>query len=94
MFELANGATPVPEISIHQELQHVLARQNQRNLWYAVTIRGHQVNGEFIDLTIIRKPYDDPNGIPEMVQILDAVAGNPPPTPARFLDRLGSHHSR
>ncbi len=81
IFELANGATAVPEISTHRGLQHVLAQQNQKDLWYALTIRGHQVNGEFIDLTIIRKPYDDPNGTPEMVQILEAVAGNPPRTP-------------
>jgi hypothetical protein len=91
MFELVNGATPVAEISTHQGLQHVLVQQNQKNLWYALTIRGHQVNGEFIDLTIIRKPYDDPNGTPEMVQILNTVAGNPPRTPAMDFSTASVH---
>ncbi len=78
-------------MSTHQGLQDVLERQNQKNLWYALTIRGHQVNGEFIDLTIIRKAYDDPNGTPEMVQILKAVAGNPPRTPARDFSTASVH---
>ncbi len=91
IFELANGATPVPEISTHEELQHVLERQKQKNLWYALTIRGHQVNGEFVDLTIVRRPYDDPHGIAEMVQVLDAVAGNPPRTPARDFSTASVH---
>ena len=91
MFEVANDVTPLQEISSHRELQHVLERQKQKNLWYALTIRGHQVNGEFIDLTIIRKPYADLNGIPEMVQILDAVAGHPPRTPAMDFSTASVH---
>jgi hypothetical protein len=36
-----------------------------------------QVNGEFVDLTFIRRPYADPAGFGEFLEVLAAVTGNP-----------------
>jgi hypothetical protein len=65
----------------HQSLQQFLKLPDQDDMWYAVTMRLHQVNGHFEDTTFIRRPCDDPNHMEELLQILATVAGNPPRSP-------------
>ncbi len=64
-----------------QSMQQLLAFPEQDDMWYAVTNRLHQVDGGFVDLTLIRRPYNDPSHFEELLQILATVAGNPPHTP-------------
>jgi hypothetical protein len=78
LIDLAKHLSPFPAPRTHQELQRFLERQNQKNLWYAVTIRGRQVSGALVDITLIRLPYNDPDHFPELLDILAAIAGNPP----------------
>jgi hypothetical protein len=65
----------------HESLQQFLERPGQENIWYALTMRGHQVNGAFSDITIIRRPCNDPDHLPELLDILATAGGNPPSDP-------------
>jgi hypothetical protein len=62
-------------------LQRLLELQDRRRLWYALTFRAHQFNGKVVDLTFIRRPYDNPRHFPEFLEILATAAGNPPRGP-------------
>jgi hypothetical protein len=62
----------------HESLEQFLRLPDQDVMWYALTMRLHQVNGDFEDLTFIRRPCNDPNHREELLQILATVAGNPP----------------
>jgi len=58
-------------------LKRFLGLRNQEDLWYALTTRAHQVNGRFVDLSVIRHPYHDPQDFPELLAVLAAAAGVP-----------------
>jgi hypothetical protein len=66
----------------HEDLRRFLDAQHQQDLWYALTMRGFQVNGDFTDLTIIRRPYDDRAHLPALLDILATAAGERPREPA------------
>ena len=61
----------------HQELKKVLERRGQENLWYAITVRAHQANHRAEDISFIRYPYRQPENLPELMDVLTAVAGSP-----------------
>jgi hypothetical protein len=65
----------------HEELRRALEREENRDLWYALTTRTEQVDGEFADLTVIRRPYDDALHFVEFLDVLATVGGNPPRRP-------------
>jgi hypothetical protein len=44
-------------------------------------LRGHQVNGEFADITVFRRPYADVLTFAQFLDILATAAGNPPSDP-------------
>jgi hypothetical protein len=77
LIELAKGQTPQP-IRTHEDLRRRLEIARHRDLWYALTARALQVNGEFVELTFIRRPYADPDHFPEFLEILAAALGGPP----------------
>jgi hypothetical protein len=62
----------------HSDLRFFLERRSQTNLWYALTIRGHQANGGNADVTYIRRPYGDLEHFQEFLDVLAAVAGENP----------------
>jgi len=62
-------------------LQRLLDLDHQDDLWYALSIRGHQANGGFADITFIRRPYTDSECFPELLNVLAMAAGNPPDYP-------------
>ena len=61
----------------HQELKKALERGGQENLWYAITVRGHQANHGATDISFIRHPYRDPENLQELMDVLATVAGSP-----------------
>ena len=65
----------------HSELRRLLGVQGFENLWYAFTVRGHQVNGDFADITFIRHPYREPEVFQEFLNLLATAAGNSPCNP-------------
>jgi hypothetical protein len=81
LSELAERQSQSPVVRTHEELQRFLKVQHQEVLWYATTTRGQQVNGDFMDITVIRRPYDDPGHFPELLNILAAAAGSLPRYP-------------
>ena len=62
----------------HQELKNALERREHENLWYAITVRGHQANQRTTDISFIRHPKCEPENLRELMEILAAVAGRPP----------------
>jgi hypothetical protein len=65
-------------IKTHDELRLFLGGVEQKDLWYALTVRSDLVNGEIEDLTVIRWPYDDPGHFNETAAVLALAAGNLP----------------
>jgi hypothetical protein len=66
----------------HQELKKMLERGGQENLWYAITVRGHQANLGAADISFIRRPYCEPENFQELMDVLATVAGSPPCHPS------------
>jgi hypothetical protein len=78
LFELAREPSRAPALRDHQDLKRVLELRNEQDLWYALTERAHQVDGGFVDITVIRRPYHDPEWFPEFLAVLATVGGDPP----------------
>ncbi len=78
LTELAEQQSRAPAIRDHEGLKRFLELRDQRDVWYALTVRAHQVNGGFADITVIRRPYHDPEYFPELLAVLATTAGNPP----------------
>jgi hypothetical protein len=74
LCELNASLTPT-----HHELKVTLESRRQENLWYAVTVRGHQVNGGVGDITFVRHPCREPEHLQDLFDILAALAANPRP---------------
>jgi len=91
LTELAKRQSQSRVVRTHGELQRFLELQDQEDLWYAQTTRGHQVNGDFTDITVIRRPYDDPLHFPELLDILATAAGNPPSYPNADFSKASVH---
>jgi hypothetical protein len=68
---------PVLVARTHQELKKALERGGQENLWYAITVRGHQANHGAADISLIRYPYREPENFQELIDVLATVAGSP-----------------
>jgi hypothetical protein len=81
LIELAKCQTEPSRIRTHGELQRILEGRDQRDAWYALTTRAHLVNGDFVDLTIIRWPYRDSRYFPELLDVLAVAGGHPPSDP-------------
>jgi hypothetical protein len=81
LVELAGEPFRAQVVRNHQDLKRLLELRNQQDLWYALTAQGHQVNGGFVDLTVIRRPYHDPQFSSEFQAVLATAGGNPPRYP-------------
>jgi hypothetical protein len=81
LIEVAKRRTAQPPIRTHEELQRILEVERLREVWYALTVREHHDNGGFNDLTVIRRPYDDPRHFSEFPHVLAAAAGKPADDP-------------
>jgi hypothetical protein len=75
LWELACLQSQAQVVSDHNDLRLFLEQRHQTDLWYAVTTRGHQVNGGHSDITFVRHPYDDPLHFQEVLDILARAIG-------------------
>jgi hypothetical protein len=82
LVDPARHELPALVARTHQELKKALERRGQENLWYAITIRGHQANHGAADISFIRYPYREPENLQELMDVLAAVAGRPPRHPS------------
>ena len=78
--ELARGPTAYALTQAHSEFRRFLAARNQKDLWYAITTRAYQRNGEYSDCTYVRFPYKESLYFPELLEVLAVAAGNPSPS--------------
>ena len=88
LTELAQRQSQSRVVRTHEELRRFLEREGREDLWYAMTERGHQVNGGFVDITVIRRPYDDAAHFAELLAVLATAAGNPPRHPDADFSKL------
>jgi hypothetical protein len=70
-----------------QELEAYLAQHGWKTAWYALTGRGHQVNGGFADITRIRRLSEAADHLDELQAVMATAAGRPP----RYEGRDFSH---
>ena len=91
LTELAQRQSQSPVIRSHEDLRRFLEVEGRQDLWYAMTARGYQVNGEATDITVIRWPYDDAPHLPELLEILATVAGNRSRHPDAVFSRAAIH---
>jgi hypothetical protein len=82
LIELAQRQAGPSPVLTHQGLRGILEGRRQRDLWYALTFRAHQVSGEFVDVTFIRWPYSQPWHFPELIDVLAVAADEPPIDPS------------
>jgi len=82
LVDPARHEFPALAARTHQELKKALERRGQEKLWYAITVRGHQVNDRATDISFIRYPYREPDHLQELMDILATVAGIPPRHPS------------
>ena len=71
------AAAPPRRLAIrsHEDLRRSLERLDQRGLWYAVSVRSIQVDGGRVEMTFVRRPYDEPQHFPELLRILARAGG-------------------
>jgi hypothetical protein len=81
LTELAERQTHSRVVRTHEELRRFLELNNRKDLWYALTMRGHQADGNIVEMTFIQWPYDDSRHFRELQDILATAAGNPPRNP-------------
>jgi hypothetical protein len=77
----AERPNELARLRTHEELREWLRARNEEDLWYALTSRGHQVNGGSADRTVIRLPGHDPSLFEEFLAVLATAGGNPPRYP-------------
>ena len=77
LIDLAQLERRQPSLHSHADLRRKLEFEHQRDLWFALTERGHTLTGGIVDMSLIRTPYRDPGHFRELLQILAAAAGNP-----------------
>jgi hypothetical protein len=81
LIELANRQVQPRVVRTHEDLRRFLELQDQEDLWYALTMRAHQVDRAVSEVTYIRRPYREPEHFPELRAVLARVAGAPPRNP-------------
>jgi hypothetical protein len=62
----------------HEELETYMQRQELGDEWYALTYRGHQVNGETAKFTQVRRACEWSGHFEEFRDVASSIAGKPP----------------
>jgi hypothetical protein len=81
--DVAQGEADAPIFRSSEALQTELKRRGLNDAWYALTYRGHQVNGEFREITQIRRLSEAADHLHELQDVMAAAAGRPPRHAAR-----------
>ena len=84
LIELAKRQTLPSRILTHDDLRRILEVRRHKDLWYALTVRGLQVNGEFVELTFVRRPYFESRGLRNSWTSLPRPRRTRPTSASRF----------
>jgi hypothetical protein len=60
----------------HEDLKRFLELRGEEKLWFAMTVRAHQTNGNSLDMPVVRQPYSEPILFPQFLDILAVAAEN------------------
>jgi hypothetical protein len=74
--ELAKRDSSITGARTRAELQQYLELRKREGLWYALTLRMYPANGRSTDITYIRRPYDDPRGLSDLLDLIDELSGD------------------
>ena len=74
--ELAKRDSSLTGARTRAELQRYLELRKREGLWYALTQRMYPANGRSTDITYIRRPYDDPRGLSECLDLIAELSGD------------------
>lgn len=91
LTELARLRSSLESAGSHEEWRRWLESRDRRGVWYALTAKASLANGDFVDLTTIRWPYDDASHLDEFEGILATVAGRPPSGPGPDYSKASVH---
>lgn len=80
--DLADARSQSQIVRGRDELRRDLGLRNRQGLRYAVTMRGHQVDGGHSDIHFIRRPGEDPGHFQELLDSLADINGTPDRDPA------------
>ena len=73
------SARPCAPVFLSPEALHTeLKRRGLNDAWYALTFRGHQANGEFVEITQIRRLSEAADHLDELQAVMATAAGRPP----------------
>jgi len=70
-----------------EDLKTYLERYKREAAWYALTYRGHQVNGRFAESTQIRRLSEAADHLDELQAVMATAAGRPPRLDGRDFSR-------
>ena len=91
LVDLAKYQAESGEIRTHKDSRRFLELRSQIKLCYVVILRGHQVDGNFVDMPFVRQPYNDAEHFPEFLDVLAAVAENSWGEPTDLLSTVSVH---
>ncbi len=91
LVDLAKRQAESGEIQTHEDLRGFLELRSQIKLCYVVTMRGHQVDGNFADMPFVRQPYNDAEHFFEFLDVLAAVAENSWDEPTDLFSTVSVH---
>ena len=74
LTQLATGEAQTQFVRRHEEMRCVLDPQDQKSLWYALTVRVHRAGCEASDVSYVRRLNDDSRYFPELLNILASAA--------------------
>ena len=74
LFELASRPARAHRVLAHADVRRYLEERGLQGLWYAVTIRGHLVDGDVVDMQFLRQPYSEPERFDLLFDILAIAA--------------------
>jgi hypothetical protein len=78
LHDLAQSEAGAPGFLAPEALRIELKRRGLKDAWYALTYRGHQFNGEFVEITRIRRLSEAADHLDELQDVMATAAGTPP----------------
>jgi len=86
--QLARCPSGAPIAASPVALRTYLKQQGQENLWYALTIRIHQVNGYVSEMTTIKRLNQAPQDFKEFLDLMAVARGDRPRPPTSDFSRV------
>jgi hypothetical protein len=90
LVDLATNEPPTGAILTHKDLTRHFEIRGQEKMWYAMIVRSHDAEGDFVDIPFVRWPYNEPDLFHEFLKILALATGKPTGEPNGWLSTASS----